>query len=160
MRCGSYAVSQVLVGLHRVGLVGLRQACAKVVAEGHTERDEIVELLFAELAADNFIPDAQRDDYRIALWREYLRSVGEDFSEFFSEIEVTLRGEASEDRDLLAGLCASVLADFELRPIVELAGTDDDGPYPQLVISNTVVASGLPSRKVLKSIIRHRLSDW
>ena len=160
LRCGSYAVSQVLVGLHRVGLVGLRQACAKGVAAGLTERDEIVELLLAELAADNFIPDAQRDDYRIALWREYLRSVGEDFSEFFSEIEVTLRGEASEDRDLLAGLCASVLADFELRPLVEFEVADNQDPKPQLVIGDALVASGLPSRKVLKAIIRHRLSDW
>jgi len=160
MRCGSYAVSQVLVGLHRVGLVGLRQACAKVAATGLTDREEIVDLLLAELAADNFIPEGQQDDYRTALWREYLRSVGEDFSEFFSEIEVTLRGEEGEVRDRLADLCASVLADFEVRPAVEFEAADDEGPYPQLVIGDSVVASGLPSRKVLKSIIRHRLSDW
>ena len=160
MRCGSYAVSQVLVGLHRVGFVGLRQACAKVVAAGLTERDEIVEVLLAELAADNYIPEGQQDDYRTALWREYLRSIGEDFSEFFSEIEVTLRGEAGSDRDRLAGLSASVLADFELRPLVDFEVADDEGPSPQLVIGDSVVASGLPSRKVLKAIIRQRLSDW
>jgi hypothetical protein len=160
MRCGSYAVSQVLIGLHRVGFVGLRQACAKVVAAGLTERDEIVEVLLAELAADNYIPEGQRDDYRIALWREYLRSIGEDFSEFLSEIEITLRGEEGEDRDRLAGLSASVLADFELRPLVDFEAPDDESPSPQLVIGDEVVATGLPSRKVLKAIIRQRLSDW
>ena len=160
MRCGSYAVSQVLVGLHRVGLVGLRQACAKVVAAELTEREEIVGVLLSVLAADNYIPDSQREDYRTALWREYLRSVGEDFSDFFSEIEVTLRGEAGEDRDRLSALCASVLAEFELRPVVELDAADHEGPNPQLVIGDTVVARGLPTRKVLKAIIRQRLSDW
>jgi len=160
MRCGSYAVSQVLVGLHRVGLVGLRQACARAVATGLAGREEIVDLLLRELAADNYIPDTQQEDYRTALWREYLRSVGEDFSEYFSELEITLRGEAGEDRDRLAHLCASVLAEFELRPVIDFEAADDEGRYPQLVIGDAVVATGLPSRKVLKAIIRQRLSDW
>jgi hypothetical protein len=160
MRCGSYAVSQVLVGLHRVGLVGLRKACAKVTDACLSEREEIVDLLLAELAADNYIPEGQREGYRTALWREYLRSVGEDFSEFFSEIEITLHGEDTEDRDRLGDLCASVLAEFELRPVVEIEDAAGEGPFPQLVIGDSVVASGLPSRKALRSIIRQRLSDW
>ena len=160
MRCGSYAVSQVLVGLHRVGVVGLRQACEKVAAAGLVGREEIVDCLQAELAADNFIPEAQEEAYHTALWREYLRSVGEDFSEYFSEIEVTVRGEPGEDRDRLVNLCVSVLADFELQPVTEFADTDEGGPSPQLVIGDTIVARGLPSRKSLKATIRHRLSDW
>jgi hypothetical protein len=160
MRCGSYAVSQVLVGLHRVGLVGLRQACEKAAASALAAREEIVDFLRAELAADNFIPEGQQEAYRTALWREYLRSVGEDFSEFFSEIPVTVRGEPGEDRDRLAGLCASVLADFELRPVAEYADADKEGPNPQLDIGGTTIARGLPSRKSLKATVRHRLSDW
>ena len=160
MRCGSYAVSQVLVGLHRVGVVGLRQACEKVVAAGLAGREEIVNCLQAELAADNFIPEAQEEAYHTALWREYLRSVGEDFSEYFSEIEVTVRGEPGEDRDRLVNLCVSVLADFELQPVTEFADADEEGPNPQLVIGDTIVARGLPSRKSLKATVRHRLSDW
>jgi len=153
-------VSQVLVGLHRVGMVGLRQACEKVTAAGLAGREEIVDCLQAELAADNFIPKAQVEAYHTALWREYLRFVGEDFSEFFSEIEVTVRGEPGDDRDRLAGLCASVLGDFELRPVAEFADADEAGPNPQLVIGGTTVARGLPSRKSLKATIRQRLSDW
>lgn len=160
MRCGSYSVSQVLVGLHRVGVVGLRQACEKVAAAGLAGRGEIVDCLQAELAADNFIPESQEEAYYTALWREYLRFVGEDFSEFFSEIEVTVRGEPGEERDHLAGLCASVLADFELRPVAEFADADEEGPNPQLVIGGTTVARGVPSRRSLKATIRHRLSDW
>lgn len=160
MRCGSFAVSQVLVGLHRVGVVGLRQACEKVAAAGVAGREEIVDRLQAELAADNFIPATQEDDYRFALWREFLRFAGEDFSEFFSEIPVTVRGEPGGDRDRLVGLCAAVLADFELRPVVEFADADEEGPNPQLSIGGATVARGLPSRRSLKATVRHRLSDW
>jgi hypothetical protein len=160
VRCGSYAISQVLVGLHRIGIVGLRQACEKVVAAGLTCREEIVDYLEAELVADNFIPEAQEEAYHTALWREYLRFVGEVFSEFFSEIPVTVRGEPGEDRDRLVDLCVSVLADFELQPVTEFADADEEGPNPQLVIGGTTVTRGLPSRKSLKATIRHRLSDW
>jgi hypothetical protein len=160
MRCGSYAVSQVLVDLHRVGIVGLHQACEKVSAAGLTEREEVVDFLLAELAADNFITKGQEEAYRTALWREYLRFLGKDFSEFFSEIEVTINGEPGEDRDRLADLCASDLADFELRPVLEFADGDEEGPNPQLVIGDTTVARGLPSRRSLKATVRQRLSDW
>ena len=160
MRCGSYGVSQVLVGLHRVGIVGLRQACEKVAAAGLADRGEIVDFLEAELAVENFFPDEQKEAYETALWREFLRFVGEDFSEFFSEIPITVRGEPGEDRDCLAGLSTSVLADFELRPVTEFADADEEGPNPQLVVDGAIVARGLPSRKSLKATVRHRLSDW
>jgi hypothetical protein len=153
-------VSQVLVDLHRVGVVGLHQACEKVSATGLDEREDVVDFLLAELATDNFIPGEQREAYRTALWREYLRFLGKDFSDFLSQIEVTVRGEPGEDRDRLAGLCATVLADFELRPVFEFTDADDDGPDPQLVIGDETVARGVPSRKSLKAIIRQRLSDW
>jgi hypothetical protein len=160
MRCGDYAVSQVLVGLHRVGVVGLRQACAKIAASGLVEREEIVDALLEELAADNFIIDSQIEAYRIALWREYLRSQGRELSEFFSRIEVTVRGNAGEDRDRLIELFRSVLAEFELQPDLDLAAPVDDGSAPQIVIGDTTVATGFPTRRALKTTIRQRLSDW
>jgi hypothetical protein len=161
LRCGSYSVSQVLIGLHRVGIVGLRQACEKVAAVGLAGRQEIVDFLLSELGADNFIPVGQEEAFRTALWREYLRFVGGDFSEFFSEIEVTVGGEPGENRDSLVERCTLVLAEFELRPVVDLAGANQGGgPDPELVIGGTTVARGLPSRKSLRATIRQRLSDW
>lgn len=160
MRCGSYSVSQVLVGLHRVGIVGLRQASEKVAAAGLAGRQEIVDFLLSELGADNFIPEGQEEALRTALWREYLRFVGGDFSEFFSEIEVTVGGEPGKNRDSLVERCTLVLAEFELRPVVDLAGANEGGPDPELVIGGTTVARGLPSRKSLRATIRQRLSDW
>jgi hypothetical protein len=153
-------VSQVLVGLHRVGIVGLNQACEKASASGLAGRQEIVDFILAGIAADNFIPEGQDEAYRIALWREYLRFLGKDFSEFFSEIEVTVRGEPGDDRDRLAGMCASVLAEFELRPVFEFGEAGDDGPTPQLLIGDETVVRGVPSQRSLKTTIRQRLSDW
>lgn len=160
MRCASFSVSQVLVGLHRIGVVGLNQACEKVSVLGLDGREEIVDTLLAEIAADNFIPAGQEEDYRIALWREYLRFLGEDFRDFLSQIEVTVRGGPGEDRERLADLCVSVLAEFELRPVFEFAETGADGPDPQLVIGDETIVRGVPSRRTLKAIIRQRLSDW
>jgi len=153
-------VPQVLVGLHRVGVVGLRKACAKVVASGLAGRVEIVDALLEELEAENYITEGQREDYRTALWREYLRSVGRDFSEFFTIIQVTVRGEPGDDRDRLVDLCRSVFADFELQPDIEFEPSDDDAGKPELVIGDSSVVRGVPSRRTLKATIRRRLSDW
>jgi len=160
MRCGQYVVQQVMVGLYRVGIVGLRKACAAVAAAGHSDREKIVDALLEELAPENYITENEREAYRIALWREYLRATGREFSEFFSHFGVTVRGEHGEDRDRLIELCRSVLADFELQPDIELEPAADEGPNPQLVIGDAVIARGLPSRRVLKATIRRRISDW
>lgn len=160
MGCGDYAVQQVLVGLHRVGIVGLRQACAKIADSGPDEPEAVVDALLEELRADNYVEDEQFEDYRTALWREYLRFLGRDFSAHFSTIHVVVRGDADEARDRLVELCRSVLADFELRPDLELQSAGDDDPRPELLIGDSPVARGLPSRKELKATIRRRLSDW
>lgn len=159
MRCGDYAVQQVLVGLHRVGIVGLRTACEKVAASGLDDREAVVDALLDALAADNYFGEDQRQAYRIALWREYLRFLGRPFDEFYSRIEVTVSGGPGDDRDRLVDLLTDVLADFELRPDVELIEADDDSE-PRLVIGDATVARGVPTRRSLKATIRHRLSDW
>jgi hypothetical protein len=159
MRCGDYAVQQVLVGLHRVGIVGLRAACEKVAASGLDDREAAVGALLEELAADNYFGLGQEDDYRLALWREYLRFLDRPFDEFFSCVQVTVSGGPGDDRDRLIELLTDVLADFELRPDVELIDADDDSE-PRLVIGGSTVARGVPSRRSLKATIRHRLSDW
>jgi hypothetical protein len=100
------------------------------------------------------------EDYRLALWREYLRYLGEDFNNFFSAIEITIRGNPGEDRDRLVDLCHDVFSDFELRPVLELEDSTGDGPHPELLIDGETIVRGLPSRAALKTAIDHRLSDF
>ena len=160
MGCGDYAVNQVLVGLHRVGIIGLRKACDAVASSGLQDREEIVDALLEELEGENFVTAGIIEDYRTALWREYLRRQGHDFSEFFSSLQVIVRGRPGDARDELVRLCSSVLADFELRPDLDLEATATDGDEPELIIGGATVARGIPTRKALKGNIRRRLSDW
>ena len=91
------SVSGVLIGLDRVGLVGLEQAFEKADASGLDSREELVSLLLEALSSRNYIAAASQDEYRQAVWREYQRHRGEDIRDLYSEIEVAVRGDAGED---------------------------------------------------------------
>jgi hypothetical protein len=149
-----------MVGLHQVGVVGLQRALDAVDAAGLGDREPVVDLLMESLAADNYVPVRQLEEFRTAMWREYLRFKGEDFSEFFSEVTVTVRGVPGEERDRFVELAASVLGDFELRPVFEFAPPPADGLQPQLAIGDHTVVEGLRTREHFKSAVRRSLSDW
>ena len=105
MRCGgSFGVTPILVGLNRVGIVGLGDALKQIDAEGLTEREAIVDRLIETLSPDNYLPESQREAFRIALWREYLRFKGRDLRPFYSEIDVTVRSEPGDERDRFVDL--------------------------------------------------------
>jgi hypothetical protein len=160
VRCQVPGAPQILVGINRVGIVGLRDALARAGDCGLTEREEIVDFLLEALATDNYIPANRTEDFRIALWREYLRSRNEDFSEFFSEIEVTVAGEVGEKRDGFLELLNTVFTEFELKPVVAFAPPSEDGPNPQLIIDDEIIVRGLQSRHSFKAAIHKSISDW
>lgn len=160
MGCRSFGVNTVLVGLHSIGMVKLKNALEKAANSGLTGRDEIVDLLIETLDKDNYIPDPGNEDFRISMWREYLRFMGEDFSSFYSEIEVTVLGEPGNDREMFVDRMESVFADFELRPCVTFAPPGEEGRNPQLVINGDVIVRGILSRANFKSAVRRSITDW
>jgi hypothetical protein len=160
MGCGSFGVAQVLVGLHRVGVVGLKPAITEVLTSGIDRREQIIDALCERLRDDNYLPDAQAEEFRKALWREVLRHRGEDFSDFYSEVEVTVHGDEGAQRDRFVELLTDVFADFELRPVCRFAPPLDDGVHPLLVAGENVVARGVQTRANLKSAVRRSFSDW
>ena len=160
MRCKDHSVRQILIGLHRVGIVGLADAIKGAEASDLRDRESIVELILAMLRPDNYIPEQQLGDYRRALWREFLRHSGEDLSDFYTEIPVIIRGDPGEDRDRFLELTRAAMARFELQPVVELAPPGDEGPNPQLVIGGEVVARGPQTPRALENAVRRSLSDW
>ena len=160
MGCKGFGVHTTMVGLHRVGLVGLDDALKKADASGLDEREAIVDLLVETLQADNYLPASQADEFRTAMWREYLRHRGEDCSEFFSEIEVTVRGEPGQERDRFMETFGDVIAEFELNPVVTFHPPGEPDPNPQLVIHGEVVVRGSPSRQSFKIALRKSVSDW
>lgn len=160
MRFKDAGVVEVRVGLNRIGIVGLRGALKAAADSGLKDREAIVDLLVETLEPDNYISGKQVDDYRVALWREYLRSRGRDFSEFFSEIPVTIRGEAGKDRDRLEELLGPVFAEMELNPRVSFAGPVENEPNPQLVVNDETLVRGPVSRQDLKAALQKTLSHW
>jgi hypothetical protein len=148
----------VLVGLHRVGFVGLRDTLEGAAGSGLEAHDQLVDLILQELASSNYIPDPKSPDLRSALWREYLRHEGEDFSGFFSEVEVTVRCEAGEERDRFVDLGRAALAEMELQPVVRYQSAESS--VPELVIRGEVVARGMQSQRRLHGVLRRTLSDW
>jgi hypothetical protein len=160
VRCKDYGVTQIMIGLHRVGIVGLHKAIQKAADTDLSDREEIVDLLMATLALDNYIPPSQVEAMRIAVWREYLRSRGEDIDEFFSEVTVTVCGDSGDERDRFVELTIVVLNEFEIRPDIEYGDPRPDGPNPQLVIGDQVVVQGLKSREHFSSEVRKSLSHW
>jgi len=160
VRCSNTGSDAILVGLHRVGLVGLRAALEKVDRAGLEDRDAIVDLLIETLAVDNYLPESQLEPFRVAIWREYLRRKGEDIRPFYSEIEVTVAGEPGGARDEFVGMMRSVFGDFELKPIVAFARAGEGGPDPRLVINDEIIVRGLQSRRSFKSAVHKSISDW
>jgi hypothetical protein len=138
MRCSSFAVSQILVGLYRVGIVGLHDALKDA------ERSGLV----------------ARDDYDLALWREYLRHRGADFRDFFSQVQVTVRGEPSEERDRLVAMATSILAEFELKPEFRFEPCKSGETGVRLLIGDHEIVRGCPTADRFKLAVRKSLSDW
>lgn len=160
MSCGSFGVTQVLIGLHRLGLVGLRDALDDAASSGLEDREALLDRIVGALASQNYIPDPASPALRRALWREYLRARGEDFREFFSEIDVTILGEPGEARDSFEAMTRSVLERFELSPRIAYAPPANEGSGPQLSIDDRVVVRGLVAQAAFENAVRKSISDW
>jgi hypothetical protein len=155
MHCRDYGnVATTLIGLHKVGIIGLHGALKEVEQSGLSDREAIVDRLIEILAEENYIPPSQAEGYRRAVWREFLRRKGADFRDFYSEVEVIVRSGPGDMRDRF------VFGDFELKPLVTLAEPEEGDSPPQLRIGEHVIVEGLLSRRAFKEAVRKSLSDW
>ena len=157
MRCEDKSVSPIRVGLNQVGVVGLPDALKATDDLDPDDRDAAVDRLLEHLGSRNYIPDRAAEPYRTALWREFRRHRGLDFSAWYSEVPVTIRGAAGEGRDRFEVLVTEVLAGHELRPAFTL---ESGGSSPELVIRGEAVARGTQNRASLEKAIRRTFSHW
>jgi len=165
MRCGQPAnVTQILIGLHRVGITRLREALESAAASGLTDRGALVDHIVTLLEEDNFVPEKQRDAFRLALWREYSRFRGQDIRPYFSGVEVEVRGREGERRDRFVELLTSVFGDFELRPSIRYLPPEAEvheakEEAPELLIHGETVVRGEIPRQHFKAAVGQRISD-
>lgn len=160
MGCGSFGTDKILVGLHLVGLAGLRDGFLKADRSDLSGQDELQELLLATVAVDNYIPSGSEALYRRALWREYLRYRGDDFSDFFSEIEIGITGNAGSDRDRFLEMTRVVFRHLELTALIAFLPPVADAVNPQLWISGEPIVVGHLSQEKFKTAIHRTISDW
>ncbi|MFC1853748.1 hypothetical protein ACFL27_26490 [candidate division CSSED10-310 bacterium] len=160
MPCDGYSVTYVLVELHRIGLVGLKKTFMQVDQSGLSDRDAKLDLMLKMLARENYIPLDKIEAYRTTLWREYLRHKGEDFSDFFSPIQVIVRGENGEERNLFVKTLRSVFSYFELKPLISFTPPAPEGPHPQLVVDDQTIVQGYTNHKWFKEAVKRTISDW
>ena len=154
------AVTQVLVGLRRIGIVGLRESLKEVEASGATDRHKVVDLMLSTLSRLNYIPPHVEDDYRKALWREYMRHRGEDIRDLYSEIEVVVRGEAGAELDRFLRALRLAFNEHELTPAVTMEAPDLEGRNPQMLIDGEIVLAGATREREVEKAVRAQISDW
>lgn len=160
MGCRNFGINQIMVGLYRVGITGLSDALKEAEDSGRAGKQAVVDFLVETLARDNYIPDAQKEAYRTALWREYLRHKGEDVSPAFSEVDVVVRGRPGEELDRFLETVSSVFGDFELRPVVTMQPPPESGPAFQLEVNGDIIVRGFPDRTRFKAAVQKSFSDW
>jgi hypothetical protein len=151
------SVTPIRVGLDQVGIVGLHDALKKTEELDPDGREAIVDRMMEILGPRNYIPDRQVEAYRIAFWRESLRQRGRDFSAWYSELPVIVRGAPGDERDQFVALVEATLAAHELRPVLTYA---PGGRSPELVIRDEVVARGPQNRAILERAVRQTFSHW
>jgi len=160
MGCRTFGVIQIMVGLHKVGLVGLKDVFLKIEKNNLKKHEEILDLISESLETDNYIPQKDNENFRQALWREYLRFLGEDYSDFYSNVPVTVLGNPGEKLNQFIDLKKSVFNSFELNPIIALVSDSDITQYPQLIVDDQVIADGSLTSGQFKSAVRKSFSDW
>jgi hypothetical protein len=158
--CGVGMTTQILVGLYRVGVIGLRDALVEARDAGITEREAVVERLLERLGGRNYLPPDLQEPYRVALWREFQRLRGEDIRDLFSEVEVEVRGEPGEERDRFVAMMVSIFGGHELKPAVTFTPPEGPGPFPQLMLEGEAIVKGMIPRKAFHRAVQQNITDW
>lgn len=159
-------VTQIPVGAHRVGIIGLKSVLKAVAREyGDKSEAEIKSELLKRLGRSNYIVPSAVAAYEAAFYREYRNFIGDPVPEEPSgalQIKVLGPGCPSCDKleqDIMAVLSElKVSADLDhVRDVREIACYGVMG-NPALVINGKVVAVGrVPTKNQLKEWFKNAL---
>jgi len=160
-------VSQIKVGLHRTGIIGLKAVLDEVaeVSAARTD-DEIRSELLKRLGERNYIPKSVENDYARAFLREYKKFVGATAEEEDTGlVEVKILGGGCPccsqlDQDLMA-----VMAEMNLAADIEqVTDPNEIATYavmgtPALVINREVKAVGaMPPKATIRELLREAVT--
>ena len=143
-------ISQIKIGQHTHGIVGLKHAL-EALSETHAEQpDEVLaEELLRLLSDKNYIPDKVKENYGRAFVREFRKYLGQPFTEERSErLEIKVLGEGCTVCDGLENQIMEVLTEIGLAADLEhIREPDRIAEYnvkttPALIINGKLMGSG------------------
>jgi hypothetical protein len=151
--------SQIRIGQHQVGVMGL-QAAMQELAPGYGNKsdEEVRGVLLERVGRDNYIPAAARELYAEALIREFRKFLGQPYQEAApGGLDVKILGPGCSQCDRLEQMLMELLEELHLpaslehvRDVKEIARYRVMG-VPALVINDKVVAVGaMPQRSKIK----------
>jgi small redox-active disulfide protein 2 len=156
-------VTQISVGGHRTGIIGLKSVLEAVAREFTGRPDEEIKAeLMTRLGKSNYIASSAEAVYQTAFFREYKKFIGEPMPEDPSgPIQIKVLGQGCPSCDKLEQDLMAVMAELKLpaeldhvRDIKEIASYGVMG-NPALMINGKVVAVGrVPSKSQLKEWLR------
>jgi small redox-active disulfide protein 2 len=156
-------VTQVLVGGHRTGIMGLKPVLEAVAQELAGRPDpEIKAALMERLGRSNYIVPSARAAYELAFFREYRKFIGTPLpADPAGPVQVKVLGQGCPSCDKLEQDVMAVLAELGLaadlehvRDVRAIAAYGVMGS-PALVIDGKVVAAGkIPSKNQLKEWLK------
>lgn len=156
-------VTQVSVGGHRTGIIGLKPVLEAVAREFAGRPDEEIKAeLTARLGSSNYIASSAKAEYAAAFFREFRKFIGEPLPEGpAGPLQIKVLGPGCPSCDKLEQDLMAVMAELNLpadldhvRDVKEIACYGVMG-NPALVINGKVVAAGrVPSRSQLKEWLK------
>ena len=155
-------VTQIRVGKHMTGIIGLKEALAEVAERREAMTDEqIPGALLARLSRRNYIPDDIRDLYAQAFLREFKKFIGEPAEEVPLEgIDIKVLGRGCPQCDRLEQEVMAVIAEARVEAALDhVRDVAAIGRYgvlgmPALVVNGKVVCVGsVPPREKIRAWI-------
>ena len=112
------------------------------------------------LARRNYVPEALREAFPEAVWREYVRQQGGDIRDLLSAVPATIAGARGDAGEELARNLVRVLAEFELRPEITWEEALPEARGFAITIAGRPVVSGSPGLGQLRHAVQRQISDW
>ena len=148
-------ISQIKIGQHTYGIVGLKHAL-EALRETHAKQPDeaVAEELLRRLSNKNYIPDKVQEKYGRAFVREFRKYLGQAFAEEKSELlEIKVLGAGCAVCDGLENKIMEALAEIGLAADLEhIRDAERIAEYkvkttPALIINGNVMGSGaVPSK--------------
>jgi hypothetical protein len=154
-------ITQVRVGKNLIGLRGIPEIFQEMAARDWPSLEAAQEELLKRVAGQNYIPSSSREDYRLAVWREFRRFRGEPAeAEIPAQLEIKVLGLGCAGchkfyQQVMEILAAHALvADLQFITDPTLLKSYEVRAFPALVINGRMVLAGqVPNPAALARLV-------